>query len=927
MSTKKKVLLLSSLAFVSMAVVVGVLVWSFVNRQLVLDKLEGVFTLNDPDPAIVEELQKNLNYVSGQAGDAQYYSPSLDAVLTIDQTKYLITENNNGSITFSEQGIFDLAQPKVRLSIIEGQTVDEAVTAHTDYLEAIHDDTEMTEPVELESGLTKVEYTYTTTNIFTDETYQLTSTQYVKELEDGKLVQAIVGENASAIGLDLAAIEVIVNSVSTDVSELDDQVKLGFADVPGVSFAYGRREWLKSVSIGSSATFSYKSDDFEESLTVFNINVLETSIEQNEEALKASFDSLIEYYNEIGTAEVLAEDYGYDLSGREWYRTVYKANSGSSDLIHESFYTYDETLGVEIKAQITYQEGVSESVEAARGVLGTLEIDESAATEGEDTALANLFSGNVLGSNTLDVEKSAVIGQMATERIFNRTCVTVSITDAQLFPQVAGQTHEYCTAGTGSGFYVNNSGELITNAHVANPNPTDLVVSGFFEDDSEFSNKLYEDILDILFATAPENLTYDQFSSYVLYMVANVFVQGPEQGVLTLSEPKIENYLLSEAGIQVNRDNYQLINASEHTKVELKAANDLESVFEYIVNSVNDEQAEYQITVADLALLSGADSPDNKVVIDLANEAQLNVGSEIFVVGFPGAADNSTLFGDSASNISTITQGSVSAIKPNASQQFNLVQIDASTSHGNSGGPILNSEGELVAVLTYGATESGSADFNYGVSVGAVKSFMESNGSKAAASDVSSKLENGLEYLQLNYYQWAERDLNYVAQKDSLYDRVLNPIVQYVSEKVGTGEDQTPLISVAGIDIQKAEAFIIGGGVFVAVGSMGILVLMLKGKGKNKGGDSAMPETPAPGTPSMQPAPVQSVETPTAAATPPAPAAPAASPMTAQPVTSSAAAPSQSAAAMPKVEPMGNPAGEAAPETDDSVAPEPGMNN
>ncbi len=72
--------------------------------------------------------------------------------------------------------------------------------------------------------------------------------------------------------------------------------------------------------------------------------------------------------------------------------------------------------------------------------------------------------------------------------------------------------------------------------------------------------------------------------------------------------------------------------------------------------------------------------------IPLRTSSSLLVGHEVFVVGFPN-------------NISRITalSGNVAGFEP--AQHFSYIRIDASVNHGNSGGPLFNSSGELVGVV------------------------------------------------------------------------------------------------------------------------------------------------------------------------------------------------------------------------------------
>ena len=85
--------------------------------------------------------------------------------------------------------------------------------------------------------------------------------------------------------------------------------------------------------------------------------------------------------------------------------------------------------------------------------------------------------------------------------------------------------------------------------------------------------------------------------------------------------------------------------------------------------------------------------------LPFANPAAVRVGDEIMLMGYaldlPGEA--------------TLTRGVISAIRFSDSHQSMVIQTDAAMNPGNSGGPMLNMDGEIVGISTFsfGATSSG----------------------------------------------------------------------------------------------------------------------------------------------------------------------------------------------------------------------------
>ncbi len=73
-----------------------------------------------------------------------------------------------------------------------------------------------------------------------------------------------------------------------------------------------------------------------------------------------------------------------------------------------------------------------------------------------------------------------------------------------------------------------------------------------------------------------------------------------------------------------------------------------------------------------------------------------------YALGIPGSA--------------TVTRGVVSALRYDETHQSHLVQTDAATNPGNSGGPLLNTRGEIVGILTFSFIAIEIEGINFAVS-------------------------------------------------------------------------------------------------------------------------------------------------------------------------------------------------------------------
>ena len=107
---------------------------------------------------------------------------------------------------------------------------------------------------------------------------------------------------------------------------------------------------------------------------------------------------------------------------------------------------------------------------------------------------------------------------------------------------------------------------------------------------------------------------------------------------------------------------------------------------------------------SDLAVIRPFNVPDEVHPATLASSASLNPGDAVVAVGFPFG------IGPSAS------AGVVSGLERSLAQEGraalqNLIQFDAAANPGNSGGPLVNADGEVVGIVTAILNPSGLRTF------------------------------------------------------------------------------------------------------------------------------------------------------------------------------------------------------------------------
>ena len=85
-------------------------------------------------------------------------------------------------------------------------------------------------------------------------------------------------------------------------------------------------------------------------------------------------------------------------------------------------------------------------------------------------------------------------------------------------------------------------------------------------------------------------------------------------------------------------------------------------------------------------------------------------GDAIYAIGFPTAADYLSSTTAHSSNDATITEGIISSVRRMQVKEYGpevkILQISAPINSGNSGGPLLNSAGEVVGITTFAVEDS-----------------------------------------------------------------------------------------------------------------------------------------------------------------------------------------------------------------------------
>lgn len=134
----------------------------------------------------------------------------------------------------------------------------------------------------------------------------------------------------------------------------------------------------------------------------------------------------------------------------------------------------------------------------------------------------------------------------------------------------------------------------------------------------------------------------------------------------------------------------------------------------------------------DLAVLKIREKTDKRHCLKIKGVSDDNVGDTVYTVGYPGNADN-YLTSASKYGVSdaTVSKGIISKIALNEGKGVERIQTDATIHHGNSGGPLVDDNGNVLGVNTNVISNSPyaeqiEADY-YSISSNDLMAFLDKN--------------------------------------------------------------------------------------------------------------------------------------------------------------------------------------------------------
>ncbi len=249
-------------------------------------------------------------------------------------------------------------------------------------------------------------------------------------------------------------------------------------------------------------------------------------------------------------------------------------------------------------------------------------------------------------------------------------------------------------------------------------------------------------------------------------------------------------------------------------------------------------------------------------VLKLADSDKVQLQDHVTVIGYPGAADtfNSGLLSSKSALEATINDGKISA-KKQASSGAPILQTNTAATHGNSGGPVINDQNEVIGLLTFrGDTINGQevSGFSFIVPSNTVMEYVKSAGTTNDLGPTDNLYREGLNFYWDQYYSSAIPKFEEVKRlfpQHSEVDRLIQSSQQLKAE--GKERSSFPVwIVVAVVVVILLFLFLL------IIVISGIVIARKRKKAKNAGpasgpaSDGGRPHHPPTPAPTPAPAPV-----------------------------------------------------------------------
>jgi len=322
------------------------------------------------------------------------------------------------------------------------------------------------------------------------------------------------------------------------------------------------------------------------------------------------------------------------------------------------------------------------------------------------------------------------------------------------------QDHRIVSSGTG--FFISGDGYLVTNCHVIDRDSLYVrkqFILSTFQDVTDANIKALEATWEVDLNEEQRNLLYNTYN--VIYsQVSTMFLFDLQKKIYV--------------EYREDRDDTGSSIVTKPARVILKGR---------------------PMPGKDIALLK-IDSASNLPSLLLSKDPLAQVGSQVYVYGYPGFVANNAFLAPDAFIEPTLTTGIVGGIKKSVGG-WPVIQTDATISYGSSGGPVCNHQGEVIGLATFGSLEQATGElvsgFNFAIPVSLVQDYIDSARIKPRMGEVTELFNEGLEMYYKEYYRNALRKFEGAEKLNKSYP-LLALYLTNSKNRIGAGADRQSIL-------------------------------------------------------------------------------------------------------------------------------------
>jgi|CXWL01.1.fsa_nt_gi S1-C subfamily serine protease len=180
--------------------------------------------------------------------------------------------------------------------------------------------------------------------------------------------------------------------------------------------------------------------------------------------------------------------------------------------------------------------------------------------------------------------------------------------------------------------------------------------------------------------------------------------------------------------------------------------------------------------------------------IRIGDDKAMRVGDQVYVLGYPAVATFHPLISEESISEASLTRGLVSA-KKNMKDGWEVLQTDASITHGNSGGPVMNDQGEVIGLATFGSIDyqrqAEVQGMNFIVPSTIVYEYIDKIKIDPQMSDISLTYEEGMDLFDESRYKKALEKFDEVKDMNGSFP-FIDKMIKDTERNIDKGLDKEP---------------------------------------------------------------------------------------------------------------------------------------